>query len=61
MQKFVIENTKKMEEIQKIAETIEMRSVERSQSRYREMSIGKNERQKIANRSSSITNICLTN
>jgi len=44
MQKFVIENTKKMEEIQKIAETIEMRSVERSQFRYREMSIGKNER-----------------
>jgi hypothetical protein len=44
MQKFVNENTKKMEEIQKIAETIEMRSIERSQSRFGELSIGKNER-----------------
>ena len=44
MQRFVNENTRKMEEIQKIAETIEMRSVERSQSRYQELSIGKNER-----------------
>lgn len=33
-----------MEEIQKIAEIIEMRSVERSQSRYRELSIGKNDK-----------------
>lgn len=44
MQRFVNENTKKMEEIQKIAETIEMRSIERSQSRFKELSIGKNER-----------------
>lgn len=44
MQRFVNENTKKMEEIQKIAENIEMRSIERSQSRFRELSIGKNER-----------------